>query len=52
MENLLHIPVIPEPIRFSYILKTYLFKDILAPGIFYNGISIYCDHSQNIKSVL
>ena len=36
----------------SYILKSYFFKNVLASSILYNCISIYCDHSQNIKSVL
>ena len=50
--NLSHIPIILKPVRFSYILKSYFFKNVLASSVLYNCISIYCGHSQNIKSVL
>lgn len=50
--NLSHTPIILKSVRLSYILKSYFFKNVLASSILYNCISIYCDHSQNIKSVL
>lgn len=50
--DLANIPIILKPVRLSYILKPYFFKNMLASRILYNCICVYCNHSQNVKRVL
>lgn len=45
------ITIILKSVRFSYIPKSYFFKNVLASGIIYDCIGIYRLHSQNVKSI-